>query len=169
MILKGLLLLHGFFHLMMFGLLYKTMQELKYHQQSESVVKDEILFSIAQYIGILCGLLGLWLNCTYIQRQITSNTFIMILPFYLLILMPYGLIVFSWFNMKFKEKPSDWYDEKQWKDVSRAGLTTLFLSIPGMGILLLMKQSHGIFWFSHYMFLILLLFSGTTLYFTKKR
>jgi len=55
------LIAHGFFHLLQFIMLYVIFRLLKNSegQEREKVMKDEIIFIIAQYIGILCGTIGL--------------------------------------------------------------------------------------------------------------
>ena len=68
--------------------------------------------------------------------------------------------------MKLRDKPADWYDEKQWQDISKAALVTLVLSIPGMALLFFVSTPLGMFWFTPYIFLALFLFSGSTLYFS---
>jgi hypothetical protein len=71
-----------------------------------------------------------------------------------------------WLILKLRDRPADWYDEKQWQDISKAALVTLVLSIPGMALLFFVAHPLGMFWFTHYIFLALFLFSGSTLYFS---
>lgn len=111
--------------------------------------------------GIISAILGVvsfsWLIYDFI-----------LIPFYCLILIPYGLTVLYWLLMRLRDNPTDWYDEKQWRDISKAGLTTLLLSIPGLALLFLSSQPIGPYWFPHYLFMILFLISGSTLFFSKK-
>jgi quinol-cytochrome oxidoreductase complex cytochrome b subunit len=86
-----------------------------------------------------------------------------------MILFPYGLIVAYWFILKGKGRLADWYDEKQWRDVTRAGFTTLLLMIPVMFFFFLavsLRNEHysqQITWFPMFLFSALLFFSLFTL------
>lgn len=75
----------------------------------------------------------------------------------------------SWLLIQHGERPADWYDEKQWRDMTRAALATLLLSLPGMALLLFARKPLGIFWFPNFVFLVLFLFSGCTLCLTFSR
>jgi hypothetical protein len=168
-VLTVVLIIHALFVLLMVFLIFQTFRRLKRESPAEPAVKDEVLFLTAQWMGVVCGAVGLLVNFLFFARQIPSRQFIFLLPFYLLILLPYGLAALSWLVMQRRIRPRDWTDEKQWGDMTRAALATLFLSIPGMAILLLFRQPLGMFWFPHYAFLILFLFSGCTLLLTFGR
>jgi len=168
------LLPHGLFHLLMFGLLYQLFRDLPHQPATEPVLKDEIIFIIAQYVGILCGLIGMGFTVLIFIKNVPVTLLKLLIPFYgSFIIFPYGLIAFYWLLIKRTEKPRDWYDEKQWQDVTKAALTTLILSIPGMSLIFFLNYLalHGpasIMWFPFYLFLVLFLFSSSTLYFSKK-
>jgi hypothetical protein len=85
-----------------------------------------------------------------------------------LFLVPYGVTVLFWLALKKREAVSDWYDEKQWKDVSLAALTTLALSLPALTLFLLVRDAVGVYWYPYYLFVVLTLFSGSTLFFYKR-
>jgi hypothetical protein len=156
---------HGIFHLIMFFLLFLSFRDFKKQEKPEFVFKEEILFVTAQFIGIFCGAVGLWTNFSFLFREIPPNNYGDILPFYLLCVLPYGLTALTWLLIKLREKPADWYDEKQGQDISKASLVTLILSIPGMALLFFVAHPLGMFWFTHYLFLALFFFSASTLYF----
>lgn len=90
------------------------------------------------------------------------------MPFYLLFLLPYGLTALFWLVGKRKERLRDCYDEKQWQDLTLAALTTLILSIPALTIFLFVPDAIGVYWYPYYLFMVLLLFSASTLYFCKR-
>ena len=173
-ILYALFFVHGIFHLLMFFLIIKSFNRLRHTDRSESVVKDEIIFNIAQYVGVFCGFIGLiWTFSSIffhpaphlLKKTIVFNC--------ILIFAPYGVIAFYWLMMKLKDKPSDWYDEKQWQDITKASLASMVLSIPLMTLFFLLNYqwiqiSNSLAWFPYYFFLILLMFSGSTIYFSKK-
>ncbi|HEY4761562.1 MAG TPA: hypothetical protein VIH42_13350 [Thermoguttaceae bacterium] len=124
---------------------------------------DETVFVTAQIMGVISGAIGLWMNYTFIRRQMHSEDLLFLLPLYLLILMPYGLTVLYWIMMRLGVRLIDWYDEKQWRNVACSGLITLLLSIPGMALLFLISQPLYMLWFPHYLFLIMLLLSASTI------
>ena len=165
-ILYMITILHGVFHLVMFAALWISFRNLKKLEKTESAFKEEVIFITAQFIGFFCGTIGLWTNFSFMAREIQPSSYPDILPFYLLCFLPYGLTALYWLLARLRDKPSDWYDEKQWQDISRAALATLVLSIPGMAVLFFFKHPLGMFWFTHYLFLCLFLFSGSTIYFS---
>jgi hypothetical protein len=168
-VLAFVLAVHALFFLLMIVLVLQTVRRIKRESAAETVVKDEVLFLTAQWMGVFCGAVGLLVNFSFLARQISSRQFVFLLPFYFLILLPYGLAVLSWLVRQRRSKPRDWYDEKQWGDMTRAALATVLLSFPGMAFLLLFRQPLGLFWFPHYVFLILFLFSACTLLLTFGR
>ncbi len=163
-VLAVVLAVHALFFLLMIVLVFQTFRRLRTESSAETAAKDEVLFLTAQWMGVASGAAGLLVNISFLARRIPSRQFVLLLPFYLLILVPYGLAALSWLLAQRRAKPRDWTDEKQWGDLTRAALMTILLSVPGMAILLLFPQPLGMYWFPHYIFLILLLFSGHTLF-----
>jgi hypothetical protein len=130
--------------------------------------KDERVFTLAQVLGIVSGLMGLLLTAVLVARRRPAGPFWVFIPFYFLFLTPYGLAVLYWLGLKRKARLADWYDEKQVRDMTKAALGTLFLSIPGMALLALAPGPIGLYWFPYYLFLVLTLFSAGTLYCFKR-
>ena len=165
---------HVLFHILIFIILIFTHRDLRNQQQPEFALKDEIVFYIAQYIGTLCGFVGLCFIVLILFMNIEPHILKYIIPFYCpFIIFPYGFIVFYWLVMRRTQKLSDWYDEKQWSDIAKASLITILLSIPGMAVLFLInnfliENPISIIWFPYYLFMTLLLFSGSTLFFSRK-
>jgi len=133
--------------------------------------RDEIVFVLAQYVGIICGIIGIvWITIALTINYDTNFSVYHSISSKILILIPYGLIVFYWLILKLKDRFQSWYDEKQWKDVSRAGFTTLLLLIPVMLFFFLtvsLRNEHynmQIIWFPMFLFTTLLIFSILTLY-----
>ncbi len=130
--------------------------------------KGAPIFTLAQYMGIVSGFLGLFLTLSLMGRQIPVGRLWICVPFYLLFLVPYGLTASFWLAVKRKESVQDWYDEKQWKDLTLAAFTTLILSVPALTIFLFLPDAVGVYWYPYYLFMVLFLFSGSTLYFYKR-
>jgi len=132
------------------------------------IARDERVFTIAQVMGIASGIMGLLLTLFVIGRKTPSERFWIYIPFYGLFLSPYVLAVVYWLIIKRRERLADWYDEKQVRDVLKGSLAALILSVPGLSVLVLVRQPLGFYWFPYYLFLILSLFSVSTLYFFKR-
>lgn len=131
---------------------------------------DENLFIIGHSLGIISGITGIWFTLHMIKflgSQIMMDRFWVFIPFYLLFLVPYSLAILYWLSVKRKQQINEWYDEKQVQDMLKSSLVTLVLSMPGLALLLLFRVPHGIFWLIYYLFMVLLLFSASTLYFFK--
>jgi len=111
--------------------------------------------------------MGLFLTFNLIGDKIRLEKFWVYVPFYLLLLIPYILVVLYWLFLKRKQKIAEWYDEKQFQDILKASLITLLLSIPGLLVLLLIEIPHPVYWFLYYIFLVIFLFSSSSLYFFK--
>lgn len=129
---------------------------------------------IAQYIGTICGLMGLSftiLNFFFPRPLWMIKIHTMVTTFVLLI--PYLLIVTYWSIVKFQEKTREWYDEKQIQDIGKSSFLTLVLSIATMGLLFFLNFNNlegivSVLWLPFYAFLVLFLFSFSNLYYSKK-
>ena len=171
--------LHFIFYILMIVLLASTRKSVVKGGE-EIVLKDDSIFINAQYIGILSGVSGLVLVSIFSLMYLTVYP----LPLWaakagiiitsLIAIIPYILIVFYWLIIKLKERIIEWYDEKQYQDITKASLVTLIASIIIMTVIFIIQYFVSAFdfinitWFPFYIFLVLLLFSSSTLYFSKK-
>lgn len=131
--------------------------------------RDEVVFVLAQYVGIICGFCGLaWVAMAMVIGTITWYSIYHTIST-ILILMPYGLIVAYWIILKLRDGFTDWYDEKQWQDVTKAGFFTLLILIPSLLVFWIIFSLSGeqypdsYLWYPFVLFLMLLLFSLFTL------
>jgi hypothetical protein len=167
--------LHAGFIMLMFGLIISSFQVLKKNIEFESAARDEAVFVTAQYIGIFCGILGFISLAAYL---ISGLPFWIVkkavLPSSIIIVMPYCSIVAYWLIFKLKDKIVDWYDEKQFQDIAKASLITLIISFLSMTLIYMNKYPDleenyvTYFWFPFYLFLTILTFSSSVLYFNRK-
>ncbi len=165
---------HIIFIFFLLILLFLTRRSILAKYREDKVLKDEATFINAQYIGILCGISGIgvfsWMSISLPLWALKKGIFVISL----MIALPYLLIAIYWVTMKIREKTWQWYDEKQFQDISRASLVTLALSLIIMLVIFLIQYFNNSFgfvaitWFPFYVFLVLLLFSGSALYFNKK-
>jgi hypothetical protein len=128
---------------------------------------DERIFTIAQFMGILSGVAGLLLVFDLAGKKTDNDKLVFYAPFFILFLIPYVLAVLYWLSFKIHRKISEWYDEKQLQDIMKASLTTLVLSIPGLFVFLFLGIPSVSYFFLYYIFLALVIFSGSTLSFYK--
>ncbi|MBN1272983.1 MAG: hypothetical protein JXB26_12005 [Candidatus Aminicenantes bacterium] len=163
LILNVMLVLQLFYSFVILFSLAKASED-KANLEKGGPIQEENIFTIAQIIGIACGAIGLLFNFNFFLGQHRMKNPVIIVPFFILILLPYGLTVLYWIWMRLGKAFSQWYDEKQWRDVALAGLITLLFSVPGMACLFLFQKPIGFFWFPHYIFLILTVFSTSTLF-----
>ena len=162
-----LLGIHAVFFLLLTGFSAVVLQKLKYDKASEvPVQKDEMVFTTAQYVGLICGIIGLaWTVFALFISQRFNVSYYHMLGSCIMILIPYGLVVLYWFILKFSERIGDWYDEKQRRDVFRSGFITLIVLLPFMLVLFLVLHNDSLFargdyfWFPFLIFTTLALFS----------
>jgi hypothetical protein len=128
---------------------------------------DERIFTIAQCMGILSGILGLLLTFGIMWRNFPLDKLWIFIPFFVLFFTPYALAVLYWLSLKRKQRITDWYDEKQLQDILKSSLATLLLSVPGIALFVFLFHPASVFFFLYYLFYVLLLFSVSTLYFYK--
>lgn len=171
--------IHFIFTILMLVLLVWSGKSVKQSAQ-EIVVKDDSIFINAQYIGILSGISGLVLITVFSLLYSTVFTLplwaikagIAVMCF--IAVVPYSLIVLYWLVLKSREKSGEWYDEKQFKDLSKSSLITLIVSVVFLLVLYILQfllnnvLILNMVWFPLYFFFVLLLFSALILFFNKQ-
>ncbi|MFC2098160.1 hypothetical protein ACFLSP_00310 [Bacteroidota bacterium] len=140
------------------------------NEEVELSAKDEIVFVVAQYVGIICGLIGIaWVGLGLTAGKNTGYTVYHTIASTIMILFPYCLIVCYWFILRFNDKIGEWYDEKQWRDVTKAGFWTMLLLIPTLLFFFIAFSLSGenystkFLWFPFTLYVILFFFSLLTL------
>jgi hypothetical protein len=92
----------------------------------------------------------------------------------IMILIPYGMIVSYWLTLRLKDRIGEWYDEKQWHDITRAGFITLLLLVPTLLLYFVAFSLIGehfptrILWFPFTLYVTLFLFSLLTLIYYRR-
>ncbi len=140
----------------------------------QPALKDEVIFLTAQQVGVFTAITGLIFTSYLYHFQIPLNSVNgLLFVSTLVLLIPYIFINSYWAYTKRKEKPSDWYDEKQIHDISKAGLITMavseFMVCVWFGFTALGVVAAGsILLFPVYIFLSILLFSALTVYLNQR-
>ena len=126
------------------------------------ISQDSNIFLVIQFVGIICGLMGailtglgfIFTGAMMKERSLMN----------LITLLPYALGVGFWLWSKIKQENREWFDEKQFQDISRSALVTLALEAVLMTVLFSTNFSHldgviSLIWFPLYIFSSLLFFS----------
>ncbi|MBN2073351.1 MAG: hypothetical protein JW770_05345 [Actinobacteria bacterium] len=171
--------LHLIFYILMITLIVLTKKSAAANRE-EIVLKDDSIFINAQYIGILSGISGL--SLIVIFSLLYSTVYPLpgwalkagIVVTSVIAVVPYVLIILYWLIIRIREKITEWYDEKQYQDLTRSSLIALIASLIFLFIIFILQyvmKNFGLLnliWFPLYFFFILLLFSATTLFFNKR-
>jgi hypothetical protein len=139
----------------------------------ETAVKDEVVFTLVHSVGIFCGIIGLFFaNLAFVTPIVHPLLYFTFPILFVLTLIPYGLLAGYWLVIKLKEIPADWYDEKQFQDISKAGLLSTVATVPFLAVIYILnynapKGPIEILWFPFYLYFVMLVFSLTSLYFNR--
>jgi hypothetical protein len=169
-------LLHLLFYTLfiIFTIMNYRLKKLPGRSDIEVPAKDEAVFINAQYIGIFTGVLGL---AILVSLSLFSPLWAIkkgIVTLCAVLVIPYAAIVIYWLAIKIRERVNEWYDEKQFQDVTKAGFVSFISSIVILAIFFIMLNVLtrfpllSVIWFPLYFFIALLIFSGTILYLSKK-
>ncbi len=142
-------------------------------KQLKKIARDSNIFMAVQYVGLICGLLGLSASSLGFLFPSAWNLTIHTTISSIVLLIPYFLAVLYWFINKFQEKPRQWYDEKQLQDVGKSAFLTMIISIVFMIGLFVTNYNNlsgvvSLLWLPLYLFLVLFLFSFSNLYFSGR-
>ncbi|MDF1560487.1 MAG: hypothetical protein P1P83_09800 [Bacteroidales bacterium] len=166
------LLFRFVFYIILSQLIFRILKGIKELTASPASVVDEIMFEVTQYIGIVCGFIGLAFTVyAYVAlgNFAISSWLLWLLTFYFLaIVLPWFLLIIYWIIRLSRKTKLTLYDEKQKQDFASSGMITWLTSIPLMVILLIISlkepSSPGVFlWFPTYLFFTLLVFSASLL------
>ena len=142
-------------------------------KQEQPIAVDNNVFSIVQFTGLLCALMGLaFATLGFIFQRGWSLKMHTILT-NVVLLFPYGLAILYWFLVKVKEKGQPLYDEKQSQDVGKSAFLTLITVSAEMILIYAVSLYHldGVLsyqWLPLYLFSAILVFSVGNLYFNSK-
>jgi hypothetical protein len=141
---------------------------------AETALKDDVLYNAAHMTGLLCGGIGLIATIIVLTTRNPLLVKLLSIPIGVLVLLPYPFILGIWLFIKRKEKPKEWLDEKQFQDISRAGLWSTIILLPCMIAIGILQQVNGsgsawsFIWLPVYIFLSMLVFSSTALASSRK-
>lgn len=150
--------------------LYFHLFQFKQDELEKEIVFDNNIFMTVQFIGSLCGFIGLSTTLVgYLFPKawsLKSHTTASLIT----LLLPYGVSVGYWLFNKASAKERKLYDEKQIQDIGRSAFITLILSALFMNAIFILNFNNldgvtSILWLPLYLYAILLMFSLGNIYF----
>lgn len=141
--------------------------------QLDRIVRDNNIFLVAQYVGLICSSMGLMFASLGFLFPGGWNLHMHVSITLVLLLTPYALVVGYWFLTKLQEENRQWYDEKQFQDVGRSAFLTLIVNVITMTLLFVVNYTNldGVIrlaWLPLYLFSTLFVFSLSNLYFSNR-
>jgi len=166
--------LHLLFMILVIVLVGLSKKEIRKNPAKKIVLKDESIFINTNYIGILCsisGLLILIILSIFMPLWAIRKGIIILTS---MIILPYIIIAVYWLITKVREKIGEWYDEKQYQDITKASLFTLASSVVLLAVIFAFQYWAAgfdlldVIWFPAYLFTTMLIFSSSTIFLSKK-
>ena len=109
-------------------------------KQVKHIARDNNIFLVVQYVGVICGLLGLTSSSLrFLFPGATQQVHIVMSL--ITLLMPYALAVGYWLITKLQEEHRQWYDEKQIQEIGKSAFLTLFFSVILMGVVFIINYN----------------------------
>jgi hypothetical protein len=179
---KGLyngLLINFMFYLIGFITIIRIRRVSKVFVPDRKSISTESTFELTQYIGIVCGLIGigfiLFIYSVFSNNNLIISGFTIFIIFCscLIISLPHILVVYYWLHKLTHEKDRLVIDEKQKHDLIKSGIIAFLFSILFISGFFITNhgrtgQISAIVYFPLYLFATLLIFSISVLYNFKK-
>lgn len=142
-------------------------------EEEPRVVHDSNIYLVVNWVGLISGALGLLMGLLglifprgwtlLVHTVISSAT----------LLVPYGLVVLVWLVTKLRERPRQWYDEKQLTDIGKSSFGTMLASVALMVALFAanynqLDGSLRMLWLPFLLFAVLFFFSLGNLYYSGR-
>jgi len=142
-------------------------------KQLTQITKDNNIFFVVQYVGIICGGMGMAASSLGFFFPKAWDAFMHTVISMVILSLPYALAVFYWLTIKIREKDRQFYDEKQRLDIGRSSFVTLILATTTMVVLFAVniKQLDGVLsmlWLPLLFFGEIFIFSLGNLYYSNK-
>ena len=142
-------------------------------KQIDKVARDSNIFIVVQYVGVICGLMGVASSSLGFFFPRAWSLTVHTTTSGIILLFPYGLSVTYWALTKIKEKDRELWDEKQLQDLGKSALITLVIDTILMLMLFVLNYNHldgivRILWLPLYLFATIFVFSMGNLYFSNK-
>lgn len=142
-------------------------------KQFTTIAKDSNIYIVVQYVGIICGGIGLTATSLGFFFPSSWNLFIHTVISLVILLSPYGLAVLYWLIIKMREKDKQFYDEKQRLDIGRSAFMTILITTFVLTVLFAVNFNNldgilSLIWLPLYVFGEVFIFSIGNLYYSNK-
>ena len=139
----------------------------------DKIVRDSNIFIIVQYVGVICGLMGLASASLGFFFPRSWSLHIHTTMGGIVILFPYVLAVVYWLLTKLREKDRQWWDEKQLHDIGKSALITMLTDTVLLFLLFMFNFYRldgvvSVLWLPIYLFATIFVFSLGNIYFSRK-
>ena len=170
--LSGSLVFRLIFYVILYLLILRIMKGTGTMVTTRDSVVDEIIFEVTQYVGIVCGLIGVAFTAYgYIALgdfAVRAWLLKLLMVYCIVIILPWFSLIIYWIVRLSRRSELTLYDEKQKQDFAASGMTAWLVSIPVMiailGVSLGQPSSPAVYlWFPFYLFFTLLVFSASLL------
>ncbi len=142
-------------------------------KRPDQIVRDINVFLVVQYVGLVCGWMGLTSAGLGFVYRTAYNPLTHVVLTGIVFLFPYALAVLYWLMIKLREKERQWFDEKQLQDLGKSALLTLLINTVYMTALFIfnLQDLAGVVrlvWLPLHLFGVIFLFSLGNLWFSKR-
>jgi len=139
----------------------------------DNIVRDSNIYMVVQYVGVICGLMGLASASLGFFFPRGWSLKIHTTMGGIIILFPYALAVAYWLLTKLKEKDRQLWDEKQLHDIGKSALITLLVDTIVLLLLFVFNFTRldgvvSVLWLSFYIFATIFVFSIGNIAFSKR-
>lgn len=166
------------FYVSAYLLIIRVLRGIRSLNYTGKTIVDEIIYEVTQYVGIVCGLIGV-IFTSYIYVALKDftmiNWLVWLLMFYcLVIILPYFTMIIYWIIRLAGRSEMTMFDEKIRQDIAQSGLIAWLVSIPVMALVFVSDfgktpSATMLMWFPFYLFSTLLVFSVSLLERFKRR
>jgi len=166
------------FYVTVYLLIIRILRGIKSLTSTRKTIVDEIIYEVTQYVGIVCGLIGIiFTSYAYVALDDFPfrNWLVWLLMFYcLVIILPYFTMIIYWIIRLTGKAEMTLFDEKVRHDIAHSGLIAWLVSIAVMVLIFVVHFGKApsatmFMWFPFYLFSTLLVFSVSLLERYKKR
>lgn len=166
------------FFVTLYLLIIRILRGIRSFTYTGKTIVDEIIYEVTQYIGIVCGLIGvIFTSYAYVALDDFTmiNWLVWLLMFYcLVIILPYFTMIIYWIIRLAGRSEMTLFDEKIRQDIAQSGLIAWLVSIPVMALIFVSDfgktpSATMLMWFPFYLFSTLLVFSVSLLERFKRR
>ncbi|MBE0675603.1 MAG: hypothetical protein IH591_13160, partial [Bacteroidales bacterium] len=132
----GSLAVRLLFFMTVYILIIRILRNIRLLASTGKTIVDEIVYEVTQYVGIVCGLIGvIFTSYAYIAlNDFTIRDWLvwLLMSYCIVIFLPYFTIIIYWIIRLAGRREMTLFDEKIRHDIAHSGLTAWLVSIAVM-------------------------------------